>query len=42
MKNLAHLSILIFFVFWLGGCDQKPAITPSGKTIKVHGEKYAA
>jgi len=35
MKNLVHLSILIFFVYWLGGCDQKPAITPSGKTIKV-------
>ena len=35
MKNLVHLSILIVIVFWLGGCDQKPAITPSGKTIKV-------
>jgi branched-chain amino acid transport system substrate-binding protein len=35
MKNLVHLSILICIVFWLGGCDQKPAITPSGKTIKV-------
>ena len=35
MKNLVHLSILIIFVFWLGGCDQKLAIEPSGKTIKV-------
>ena len=35
MKNLVPLSILICIVFWLGGCDQKPAITPSGKTIKV-------
>ena len=35
MKNLVHLSILICIVFWLGGCDQKPAIKPSGKTIKV-------
>ena len=35
MKNLIHASILICIVFWLGGCDQKPAITPSGKTIKV-------
>ena len=35
MKNLVHLSILIIFVFWLDGCDQKPAIEPSGKTIKV-------
>ena len=35
MKKLIHLSILIFFVFWLGGCDQKPAIEPSGKIIKV-------
>jgi branched-chain amino acid transport system substrate-binding protein len=35
MKNLIHVSILICIVFWLGGCDQKPAITPSGKTIKV-------
>ena len=35
MKNLVHVSILICIVFWLGGCDQKPAIEPSGKTIKV-------
>jgi branched-chain amino acid transport system substrate-binding protein len=35
MKNIVLLSILICIVFWLGGCDQKPAITPSGKTIKV-------
>ena len=35
MKNLVHLSILFSLVFWLGGCDQKPAIEPSGNTIKV-------
>jgi branched-chain amino acid transport system substrate-binding protein len=35
MKNIVHVSILICIVLWLGGCDQKPAIEPSGKTIKV-------
>jgi branched-chain amino acid transport system substrate-binding protein len=35
MRRLFHLSILICLVFWLGGCDQKPVITPSGKTIKI-------
>ena len=35
MKNIVRLSILICIVFWLAGCDQKTAITPSGKTIKV-------
>jgi branched-chain amino acid transport system substrate-binding protein len=35
MKNSAYFSILFFLIFWLSGCDQKPAITPSGKTIKV-------
>jgi len=35
MKNLVHLSILIFFVFWLNGCEPKPASEPSGKTIKI-------
>ena len=35
MKKLVHVSILICIVLWLGGCDQKPAIEPSGKTIKV-------
>jgi branched-chain amino acid transport system substrate-binding protein len=35
MKNVAHLSILIFFVFWIDGCEQKPVIKPSGKTIKI-------
>jgi branched-chain amino acid transport system substrate-binding protein len=35
MKNLVNLLILICIVFLLGGCDQKPAIEPSGKTIKV-------
>ena len=35
MKNLIHLSILLSVVFWLGGCEQKPVIDPSGKTIKI-------
>ena len=35
MKNLIHLSILIFFVFWIDGCDQKAVTVPSGKTIKI-------
>jgi branched-chain amino acid transport system substrate-binding protein len=35
MKNIIHLFILIIFIFWLGACDQKSAIEPSGKTIKV-------
>ena len=35
MKNLIHLSILFSFVFWLGGCEQKPVINPSGKTIMI-------
>ncbi len=35
MKNLVYLSILFCFVCWLGGCDPKPAIEPSGKTIKI-------
>ena len=35
MKNSVHSIILICIVLWLGGCDQKPAITPSGKTIKI-------
>ncbi|MDA9761889.1 ABC transporter substrate-binding protein [Desulfobacterales bacterium] len=35
MKNVVHLLILICIVFWIGGCDQNPAITPTGKTIKV-------
>ncbi|MGD9181602.1 MAG: ABC transporter substrate-binding protein [Desulfobacterales bacterium] len=35
MKNLVYFSILISLVFWLDGCDQKPAIQPSGKIIKI-------
>lgn len=35
MKNFFYLLILIFFVFCLDGCDQKPAVKPSGKAIKV-------
>jgi branched-chain amino acid transport system substrate-binding protein len=35
MKNLVNLSFLICIVFWLGGCDQKPAAVPSGRIIKI-------
>jgi branched-chain amino acid transport system substrate-binding protein len=35
MKNLVYFSILFSLIFWLDGCDQKPAIEPSGKTIKI-------
>ena len=35
MKNLIQNSILFLLIVGLGGCDQKPAIEPSGKTIKV-------
>ena len=35
MKNLVYFSILFSLVFWLDGCDQKPAIEPSGKIIKI-------
>ena len=35
MKNLVNVSILIYIVFWLGGCDQKLAVEPSGKIIKI-------
>jgi branched-chain amino acid transport system substrate-binding protein len=35
MKKLVYLSILFSLVFWLDGCDRKPAIEASGKTIKV-------
>lgn len=35
MRNLVYLSILFSFVFCLGGCEQKPTIEPSGKTIKI-------
>lgn len=35
MKNFVYISILFSFVFWLGGCDRKPLIEPSGKTIKI-------
>jgi branched-chain amino acid transport system substrate-binding protein len=35
MKILVYLSILFSLVFWLVGCDQKPAVKPSGKAIKV-------
>jgi branched-chain amino acid transport system substrate-binding protein len=35
MKNIIHIFILIIFIFWLGACDQKHAIEPSGNTIKI-------
>ncbi|MBW1838003.1 MAG: ABC transporter substrate-binding protein [Deltaproteobacteria bacterium] len=35
MKNYIHFLILIAFVFQLSGCDQKPSISPSGRTIKI-------
>jgi branched-chain amino acid transport system substrate-binding protein len=35
MKNAFHLLFLISIVFWAGGCDTRPAVLPSGKTIKV-------
>jgi branched-chain amino acid transport system substrate-binding protein len=35
MKNFVYFSILLSLVFWLDGCDQKPAIQPSGKTVKI-------
>jgi branched-chain amino acid transport system substrate-binding protein len=35
MKKLVYFSILFSLVFWLVGCDQKPAVEASGKTIKV-------
>ena len=35
MKNLVCLSILFALAFWLAGCEQKPVIAPSGKTIKI-------
>jgi len=35
MKNFVHFPILFTLVFWLGGCEQKPAIEPSNKTIKI-------
>ena len=35
MKRLIHLLVLFTFVLSISGCDRKPAIEPSGKTIKV-------
>lgn len=35
MKKLILNSILFLLISGMGGCDQKPAIEPSGKTIKV-------
>ena len=35
MKKLVRLFILIVLVFWLVACEQKAAIEPSGKTVKI-------
>jgi branched-chain amino acid transport system substrate-binding protein len=35
MNHLIKLLILFVIVFCFGSCDRKPAIEPSGKTIKV-------
>ena len=35
MKKLVHLATIICIFLWLIGCDQKPVITPSGKTVKI-------
>jgi len=35
MKNSIRLFVLIVPVFWLAACEQKPAVEPSGKTIKI-------
>jgi branched-chain amino acid transport system substrate-binding protein len=35
MKKLVLLFILIVLVFWLVACEQKAAIEPSGKTVKI-------
>ncbi len=35
MKNLIHLSILIALALWLGACEQKKTVEPSGKTVRI-------
>ena len=35
MKRLIHLLVLFTFVLSISGCERKPAIETSGKTIKV-------
>jgi branched-chain amino acid transport system substrate-binding protein len=35
MKNLIHLFIIIVLVFWLGACEQKKTVEPSGKAVKI-------
>lgn len=35
MKRLVHLTVLIATIVWLWGCEPQPAMTPSGRTIKV-------
>jgi len=35
MKNLIQLSILIALVLWLGACEQKKTVEPSGKTASI-------
>ncbi len=35
MKNLIHLATLFALVFWLGACEQKKTVEPSGKTVRI-------
>jgi len=35
MKNLIHLATLFALVFWLGACEQKKTVEPSGKALKI-------
>ena len=35
MKKVIQLAVFIFLALWMHGCDRKPVIEPSGKTIKI-------
>jgi branched-chain amino acid transport system substrate-binding protein len=35
MKKPIPLAVIIFLALWIHGCDRKPVIEPSGKTIKI-------
>jgi len=35
MKRLIHISVVITLLIWLNACERKPAISPSGITLKV-------
>lgn len=35
MKKSIPLAVLIFLALWIHGCDRKPVIEPSGRTIKI-------